>query len=196
MPPMEREREIEWLSCRYGAPRWTEETIEFSHPQDLEWLRAKRRLSEEVVLTIRRPNGKLLLHTKSFYPTGIYRLPSGSIEEGEGILEAARREAREETGLEVEVEKLLAVLKYRLLWEGESLPFTSYLLLLREKGGRLGTSDAAEAITGFREVKAADLVEVARKLRGLEGRWQAWGQMRARAHKLAADLLAGPEASA
>jgi len=40
---------------------------------------------------------------------GVWNLPCGSIEEGESPKEAAVREAREETGLEVELDRLVGV---------------------------------------------------------------------------------------
>ncbi|MCS7179708.1 MAG: NUDIX domain-containing protein, partial [Anaerolineae bacterium] len=46
----------------------------------------------EVVLLLRRADGSLLLHTKTFYPDGVYRLPSGGIRRGEKVLAAAARE--------------------------------------------------------------------------------------------------------
>jgi len=46
----------------------------------------------------------LLLNTRS---TGKYQLPGGGVETGERIEDALRREVREETGIEVEVERFL-----------------------------------------------------------------------------------------
>jgi len=145
------------------------------------------RCREEVVLVIRRPSGRFLLHTKGFYPPGVFRLPSGSIREGESVLEALFREVHEETGLEVEIERCLGVLSYELCWRGRRAHFISYVFLLREVGGALEAQDTEELIAGFREVSPEELRDVAAKLRGLKGQWKDWGRLRALAHDLVAE---------
>jgi ADP-ribose pyrophosphatase YjhB (NUDIX family) len=54
--------------------------------------------------------GKVLLIKRKFDPNrGRWSLPGGLLEVGEEPMEGARREVREELGLEVEVERLLQV---------------------------------------------------------------------------------------
>src|SRR5438309_2139586 len=67
----------------------------------------------EVCMVVRRPNGKLLLAIKTFYPRGAYRLPTGGIAHDEPILDALRRETEEETGLGTKVRSFLAQIAYR-----------------------------------------------------------------------------------
>ncbi len=58
-------------------------------------------------------NGQVLLgKRRGSHGTGYYAAPGGHIEFGESFLEAARREAREETGLEIANLRLLAVGNY------------------------------------------------------------------------------------
>lgn len=52
-------------------------------------------------------DGKILLTRREDYH--VWCLPGGGLEEGESLVQAARREAREETGLEVMVERLVGV---------------------------------------------------------------------------------------
>ena len=63
-------------------------------------------------MVIRRPNGRILLSIKTFYPRGAYRLPTGGIHPGEGVHDALVREAHEETGLDLTVERFLARIAY------------------------------------------------------------------------------------
>jgi ADP-ribose pyrophosphatase YjhB (NUDIX family) len=52
-------------------------------------------------------NGKILLTKREDYE--IWCLPGGAVDEGESIAQAAIREAREETGLEVKLTRLIGV---------------------------------------------------------------------------------------
>jgi 8-oxo-dGTP pyrophosphatase MutT (NUDIX family) len=161
----------------------------------------------EVVFAIRRPNGRFLLQTKAFYPTGVYRLPSGSIAVGEPVLAALRREVAEETSLQVTLLRFLAVISYAIvsyaIVAADSDPaapalhgFTSYLFLLQETGGELCTADEGERVTGFREIEPGELAGVADRLEALAASpdpglrsWGDWGRFRAVAHRVAWEIL-------
>lgn len=60
-----------------------------------------------VAIVIRDEQGRILLERRS--DCGLWGLPGGRIEPGESISEAVIREAREETGLEVNVIRLMGV---------------------------------------------------------------------------------------
>ncbi|MDE3192252.1 MAG: NUDIX hydrolase [Chloroflexota bacterium] len=146
-------------------------------------------------MAIRRPSGTLLLSTKEFYPPGAYRLPTGGISHGEGILDALRREAHEETGLETEVRRFLARIDY-LAPAGADAVFHTFAFLLDERGGTLGSLDPAERISSYREVRPEELEEVARRLEAatgaapeIGGEWADWGRFRSVVHDAVARAL-------
>ncbi|MBI3637341.1 MAG: NUDIX hydrolase [Candidatus Rokubacteria bacterium] len=150
----------------------------------------------EVCMAIKRPSGKLLLSTKTFYPRGAYRLPTGGIHGDEPILEALLRETREETGLAVAARRFLAMITYL---DGEEGPpvFHTFAFLLDETGGTLGSLDPAEQIEGWREIDPADLPDVARRLDALPDgvtpeipNWSSWGRFRAVVHRVVHEALA------
>jgi len=143
----------------------------------------------EVVILLRRPNGLYLVHTKEFYPKGTYRLLSGGVKPGEDLITAVRREALEETGLEVRIESFLGILRHQFVCEGRNLPFVSYLFAVVEEGGVLGCNDPHEAIVGFREVTLPEITATADSLESLPPDWLEWGRFRATAHRLAGELL-------
>ncbi|MHB1317072.1 MAG: NUDIX hydrolase [Anaerolineae bacterium] len=175
----------------YGRPEEQELAIPVSRETLEYWRRLKDGRVAEVVLLVRRPNGHYLLHTKPFYPEGAYRLMTGGIHAGEDLIEAAMREAREETGLDVRPERFVGVLRERYVHGDESFDFTSYLIELAELGGVLGVLDEHEQISGYREVAAHVFLTVATDLESLSGRWRDWGAIRGPAHRLAAQVLLG-----
>jgi 8-oxo-dGTP pyrophosphatase MutT (NUDIX family) len=187
-------REIAELSRRYGEPRTIEATIHdgFDDP-----IRRRDRYGE-VLMAVRRPNGKLLTAIKTFYPRGAYRLPTGGIHLGETIHDALLRETHEETGLKTAVRRFLATISYR----GRSTPtepplFHTFAFLLDELSGTLGALDKGERIEAWREMTTAELRDQAAVLEqiatqgtaGIGGSWADWGRFRALAQRAVADAL-------
>lgn len=131
----------------------------------------------EVAMAIRRPSGRILLQTKSFYPPLTYRLPTGGIKEGEDVEHALLREVHEETNLSVEVERPVAVIDH--VAAGGRVAFRSYLFLLMETGGEFRVNDPKERISGWEDCDIAGLERAIGQLRGLRGEWEHWGRFRA-----------------
>jgi NAD+ diphosphatase len=189
--------EIEALAAKFGEPCRRTCHMEVSPATYDAW---SRKVSTgpvacrgEVIMVILRPNGNVLLHTKGFYPAGVYRLLSGRVLWQDDVEDTLRREVAEETSLQVKVERFLGLLEYRFRSQGKALPFVSYLFQLRELGGELCCLDEGEAITDFREASIAELSDVAAQLERLEASWQDWGNFRAVAHHMVRELLTSPQ---
>jgi ADP-ribose pyrophosphatase YjhB (NUDIX family) len=143
----------------------------------------------EVILVICREGGRVVLQTKRFYPEGVFRLPTGGVREGERLLEAVRRELREETGLEASPERFLGVLHYRFRRGGRAMERASYVFLVRGGAAPLAPQDEGEGISAFRDVPLSELPSVARSLESLPGDWAVWGAFRALAHRFVAEVV-------
>jgi len=68
-------------------------------------------------------------------------LPKGLIEEGEPTEVTAVREAREETGLETELEAPLGETSYFYVWDGVRVAKVVHFFLLRQTGGDVNDHD-------------------------------------------------------
>jgi ADP-ribose pyrophosphatase YjhB (NUDIX family) len=148
--------------------------------------RVKRR--GEVIFAIRDRAGAILLHTKSFYPAGIYRLPGGGIDWNEPVDAAMLREIREETALDARIIRFVALIEYDIA--GERASFPTYLFLLDAADiSAAHPDDPREPITAFRRVSAAGLRDAAQALRDLPADWRVWGEFRAAAHDVLASAL-------
>jgi len=189
------DQEVAELASRYGEPRRVDATINdgFFDP-----IHNPDRVGE-VCMIVRRPNRKVLLSIKTFYPRGAYRLPTGGIHHGEGIFDALVRETLEETGLETTIRRFLAAIAYRPRSSPDGPPiFHTFAFLLDEVGGMLEARDREERIEEYREVDPAELPAVADGLErvtsmhsvDIGGDWADWGRFRAVAHRVVHEALA------
>ncbi len=118
-------------------------------------MRDGRSQSQDVTLFILIA-GRIVAIRKPFHPPGVWRPPSGLVRRGEGLAEAARREALEETGLEIELERYLLRLSPVFAHGDERVRWTSHVFLARRVGGELKAHDTRE-IAGVRLVPPAEL---------------------------------------
>jgi 8-oxo-dGTP diphosphatase len=180
--------ELHKLEGEFGTFRIEPVTIpmndaEFEHWHDAVAVKRKRR--GEVALLIENRNRQILLHTKSFYPKGVYRIPTGGIHFGESVLAALEREVYEETGFEVSSRELIALTLYQFTNAESRVGFPSYLFRVRTTMTSPSPQDRSERITNFDWIAVADLEGVIDRLQNLNGTWNEWGKMRAAPHRLA-----------
>ena len=147
-------QEVEALATRFGEPLCHSSTLRVSQATYDAWSRKTSTgplaCRGEVIMVIVRPNGNVLLHTKDFYPPGVYRLLSGRVLWNDNVEQTLHREVKEETSLQVNVARFLGLIEYDFQCRGRTLPFVSYLFELHETGGELCCLDQREGITDFR----------------------------------------------
>ncbi len=187
--PQSVQHELEQLAQRYRQP--------LVHTADLEANSLFDPLNKtdrygEVCMVVRRKNGRFLTMTKTFYPEGAYRLPTGGINYGESIHDALLRETNEETGLQVNINRFLAAVAYCVPVVDTQPLFYTFAFLLDEVRGTLGAIDETERIEAFREIEPAELPTLAASLEAVKneyndeiaGIWNDWGHFRAVIHRV------------
>lgn len=105
-----------------------------------------------VSAVIRDRRGRILLQQRS--DGGQWGLPGGSVEIGESLAEAVRREVREETGLDVAVRRLVGVYSEPALQvvrypNGMVWHYVNACFECTVRGGRLTTCDETLALGWF-----------------------------------------------
>ncbi len=182
--------------ARYGKPlRWSRPLdVSSRFVEEIRKRLIKRR--GEVVLVIPCPSGRVLLHTKAFYPPGAFRLLSGGIEHGERVEAAALREIGEETGLPLTLKRFLGLVEYEVRNQSDQVPFVSYVFLTEMALATPHVQDLREEISQFRDVDWEELPRIAENLASLDGEWRDWGRFRAVPHRLVVEAIRSPDTPA
>ncbi|MGH2349825.1 MAG: NUDIX hydrolase [bacterium] len=192
--PEAHRREIEVLAARYGKPRIDVVDLganRFADPGD------GSPRAGEVCMVIRRPAARVLVFRKTFYPAGIFRLPTGGIGDGEGIFDALSRELHEETGFNISGARFLSAVGYRTAAGGANPQTFTYAFLLDSPDAHPKPADPHEQVEEFREIDPDDLLPIAGQLErldplpapDLESNWGDWGRFRAFVHRIVWEVL-------
>jgi 8-oxo-dGTP pyrophosphatase MutT (NUDIX family) len=143
----------------------------------------------EIVLALQDDKNRFLLHAKSFYHEGVYRLITGGIHKDESVLQALHREALEETGLVLTAYRPLAVLFSTYEFNTLHVPFISYLFHGRVPHFHPNPQDKEEMISDFKWVDRQGLEKAMNYLQHLPTEWEDWGRVRALAHQILLEIL-------
>lgn len=113
-----------------------------------------------VAVVIRDKQGRVLLEKRS--DCGMWGLPGGAIEPGESVREAALREVKEETGLEVEIIRLVGIYsdpQERIVtYPDKVCQLVDILLEARPLSGKLAPSRESEELRFFDPSSLPDTV--------------------------------------
>lgn len=147
---------------RFGVPRVVALETELT-PAETDRLVASQRRgrAHDVTFFVLDPAKRVVVIRKPDFPPGCWRPPSGGVEPGEDIEAGAWREAREETGLDIALERYVVRVDGRFVERaagggGRVVPWTSHVFTARVTGGRLAPIDTRE-IAGARWAPLAEL---------------------------------------
>ena len=150
------------LRQRYGEPALLDWEGEIS---DVEWGVATYNPNRfhDVTLFILDPSERIALIRKPHFAADVFRPPGGGIKPDEDPTVGAVREALEETGLRVTLERYLVETNARFHNGGRELPWITHVLLARTKDTKLAPDDPGE----IAEARWGTLDELAGPLREL-----------------------------
>jgi 8-oxo-dGTP pyrophosphatase MutT (NUDIX family) len=136
------------LRERYGEPAelvWTGEITEREHA--LATYNPVR--THDVTLFILDPSERVALIRKPHFAEGIWRPPGGGIKPDEDFVEGAAREALEETGLRVELDRYLVDARATFFFGSRDVPWRTHVFSARTVQTELHPQDPGE-IAGAR----------------------------------------------
>jgi ADP-ribose pyrophosphatase YjhB (NUDIX family) len=136
------------LRARYGEPAVLEWTGEISRREHaLATYNPVRR--HDVTLFILDASERLALIRKPQFEEGVWRPPGGGVKHGEDFVAAAEREAFEETGLRVTLDRYLVATSAVFRYERFDLAWRTHVFLARTRDTELAPRDTGE-IAGAR----------------------------------------------
>jgi ADP-ribose pyrophosphatase YjhB (NUDIX family) len=127
-------------------------TVQEMTPDELDVVRSSMKdgRAHDITLYIKKDNGYIFI-AKPFYPPGLYRAPSGGIRPDEDFDSGAKREALEETGVEIALEQYILRIDVRFQTQDDYIDWTSYVFSALHVGGAIEPRDK-------QEIKEAKLV--------------------------------------
>ena len=144
------------LEARYGVPEEVTWQFEMSAREfDVVRRSQKNRRAHDVTLFIIE-GAQVVVIKKPFYPPGVYRAPSGGVAPGEAFEAGALREAYEETGLHIELDRYVVRARVKFTCAGDVIDWVSHVFSAQPTGGELAPIDTHEIV----EARYATVAEI------------------------------------
>jgi 8-oxo-dGTP diphosphatase len=135
------------MEKRYGQPRHLSVSFEITPPEMI-MLQGSRKhdRNHDVTMFIFRDYRyvEFAAIAKHMFPPGAWRAPSGAANPGEELEAGAIREAKEETGLDIELDRFILHIHTRFTCGPESEYWRSLVFTAFVTGGELGHLDQEE----------------------------------------------------
>ncbi|MHA1653303.1 MAG: NUDIX hydrolase [Candidatus Thorarchaeota archaeon] len=139
------EHEIERLIQLYGEPRRLRFAADFLDFEcDLVKRSAAKGRHHDITCFIRYGDGFAVIQKHDYADTPIFRAPSGGAYSGEPLEVAAKREMREETGLDIELRRFVLDVTLEVRCRDVTIPWRSLVFLADAVGGSLDIIDTHE----------------------------------------------------
>lgn len=149
-------KDLTQIEKKYGKPKY----LRMSFPLDLKEFRnlidsMRDGRNSDITLFIFK-DGKIIVIAKPWYIKGLYRAPSGGWKPGESLEESALREAYEETGTKIELERYILRIEVTFTYEEKKILWTSHIFTAQYLSGKLQPIDKRE----IKEVNMLTLEEL------------------------------------
>jgi 8-oxo-dGTP pyrophosphatase MutT (NUDIX family) len=177
------------IRARYGEPDVLEWEGEISEHEHSVATYDPARLHDVTLFILN--DDRLALIRKHPFPPDIWRPPGGGVKPGENFVEAVQREALEETGLHVELERYLVEARARFLYRPAGLDWRTHVFLATTVDEEIAPVDTEE----IAEARWGTLEELGGPLRDrLLATGRAFWRYRVALHDAALAALRGQEA--
>jgi 8-oxo-dGTP pyrophosphatase MutT (NUDIX family) len=179
-------RMIQDVADRFGYPPVIQMVAPVD-PQELEFIQSTQHdgRCHDITMFIFKKSDILVI-SKHHYPEGLYRPPSGAIHPGETVIQGALREAYEETGCKIELNRYILQVNAVFTDGRVQVPWRSHVFTANYLSGDLKPIDTRE----IREVQLAKVNDFARYKEIIKTKTSSGGlNYRARLHDEVLRLL-------
>lgn len=200
------EHELNALRGRFGPVRHEHRMLTVDSPfldGDGQLLTTRGRRAEICYILHRGdPRQAVLLHRKTYYPQGAWRLPTGGIQQGESVLDTLAREIEEETSFQIEkgpnpvrIEAFLGVVSYDLFHNSQQSTHTFatwHFLVSAPAHAQPVSQDPDEHLDawGWRSIEEMDtLADELERITAQNSHWHHWGRFRALSHRFVREVI-------
>ncbi len=148
---------LQQVESRYGKPDVLRLEQAIS-PEEMAMVRSSQKngRAHDVTFFIFSPEHRVAVIAKPFFPPGAYRAPSGGLDPGEDFVQGTRREAWEETGLDITLEHYILRVEATFTSGDDSLAWTSHVVTASTPERALNPQDRDE----IREARFVTLEEL------------------------------------
>ncbi|HVP36935.1 MAG TPA: NUDIX hydrolase [Terriglobales bacterium] len=149
-------KDFSLIEKKYGEPKF----LKMSSPlSSREFRNLKESMwdgrNSDVTLFIFK-EGKVIVISKPWYLPGLYRAPSGGVRPGESLEEVASREAYEETGTKIKLQRYVLRIEVTFSHQQKSVIWTSHIFTAEYLSGKIKPIDTHE----IKEAKLMSLEEL------------------------------------
>jgi len=155
---------IQSIEFTYNVPQQIFMVQEISQ-EEMAMLRhsQKHGRSHDITFFIIDNRSRIAVIRKHFHPLGVFRAPSGGLEPGEDFETGALREAHEETGLSIYLEKYLLRINVHFKNHKLKVPWTTHVFSAKVNEGIIAPIDTQE-IAEAKWITASELQGSVRSL--------------------------------
>ncbi|MFX1513647.1 MAG: NUDIX hydrolase [Promethearchaeota archaeon] len=136
----------------------------------------KNNRKHDITIFVQKETKFACIQKWDYQNTGIWRAPSGGARPSETLENAAIREIKEETNLNISVNRFLLIIKAKFSWKKEKEDWTSYIFHSNQVTGEIKPNDQKE-VCGAKWIDKTDLLGPIRTLMLQTG----WGGFKYRA---------------
>ncbi len=148
---------VQELVLSFGAPLVEHWEVPLGREELSDVLQHREHGRAHDVSLVIRHGERLAVIRKHGYPEGAFRFPSGGIHPEESFLDGAAREAKEETGLDIDVDDYVLQVHATFSCEEKAALWTTHVLVASAASGEISPVDT-------KEIEAA--------------RWMSWQELR------------------
>jgi len=147
------QKDFSLIEKKYGKPKFLKMSFPLNLREftNLEESMADGRNSDVTMFIFK--GDKLIVISKPWYPPELYRAPSGGVRPGENLEEVALREAYEETGVRIKLQRYVLRIKVTFSHKKKDVVWTSHIFTARYLSGKIEPVDT-------REIKEAKLMSL------------------------------------